>query len=96
MSHPISRLFVILTGRVKGKVKELRSVYRGFRKCGTYVSFCLKNIFNVSANTFTLSFSVIESSPRIFKVGIVVVLFVGFLVTLHVSCMLLGFRFWRF
>jgi len=77
MSHPTSRLFVILMGRVKGKVKELRSVHRGFRKCGIYVNFCLKNIFSVSANTFTSSFSVIESSPHIIKAGIVVMLFVG-------------------
>lgn len=56
----------------------------------------LKNIFSVSADTFTSSFSVIESSPHIFKAGILVVLFVGCLVALHVSCMLLEFRFWRF
>jgi hypothetical protein len=96
MSHPTSRLFVILTGSVKDKVKELRRVYRGFRKCGTYVCNYLKNIFSVSANTFTSYFSVIEISPFIFNAGIVVVLFVGCLVTLHVSCMLLVFRFWRF
>jgi len=95
MSHPTSRLFVILTGGVKDKVKELRSFYDGFRKCGTYVCICFKNIFSVSANIFTSSFSVIESSPFIFKAGIMMVLFVGCLVTLQVSCMLLAFRFWR-
>jgi len=61
---------------------------------GLNVCICFKNIFSVSANTFTTSFSVIESLPFIFKAGIVVVLFVGRLVTLHVSCMLLVFRVW--
>jgi hypothetical protein len=95
MSQPTSRLFVILTGSVKDKVKELRSVYGGFRKCGIYVCICFKNIFSVSANIFTSSFLVIDSLSFIFKAGIMVVSFVGCLITLQVSCMLLVFRFWR-